>query len=137
MNGRERLINLLDGADAFLRNRADSSPAPLNEFDIEALHDIANLCDEAARMLEKAIVSPCRVGDKVYYISFRNNIVECNVFAVEYTEKETVIKCCVWNKECEGLLHKQFVYFNLEDVGKTVFPTRKEAEAKLKESDNG
>ena len=48
----EKVIKLLDGADLFLRNRANSEPAPLNEYDIESMLDIAKLCDEAARIIE-------------------------------------------------------------------------------------
>lgn len=48
----EKVIKLLDGADLFLRNRANSEPAPLNEYDIESMLDIAKVCDEAARIIE-------------------------------------------------------------------------------------
>ena len=48
----EKIIKKLDGADLFLRNRAEAEPAPLNEYDVEALHDIAKICDEAARLIE-------------------------------------------------------------------------------------
>lgn len=48
----EKIIKLLDGADLFLRNRANSEPAPLNEYDIESMLDIAKVCDEAARIIE-------------------------------------------------------------------------------------
>ena len=47
------IIKALDGADVFLRNRANSKPAPLNEYDIEALIDIANVCDEAANLINR------------------------------------------------------------------------------------
>ena len=47
------IIKALDGADVFLRNRANSEPAPLNEYDIEALIDIANVCDEAANLINR------------------------------------------------------------------------------------
>ena len=49
----EQIIKALDGADVFLRNRANSEPAPLNEYDIEALIDIANVCDEAANLINR------------------------------------------------------------------------------------
>lgn len=48
----EKIIKLLDGADLFLRNRANAKPAPLNEYDIEIMLDIAKVCDEAARIIE-------------------------------------------------------------------------------------
>ena len=37
----------LDSADLFLRNRANSKPAPLNEYDIDELLNIANVCNDA------------------------------------------------------------------------------------------
>ncbi len=75
---------------------------------------------------------PCKVGDTLYYIPFRRNIEECVVHAVEHNEKEIVIKCHIWSKECEGLLHKRLVYFNTADFGKIVFLTREEAKQALK-----
>ena len=47
------IIKALDGADVFLRNRANSEPAQLNEYDIEAFIDIANVCDEAANLINR------------------------------------------------------------------------------------
>lgn len=52
MTDYEKIIKELDGADLFLRNRVGAKPAPLNEYDIEALLDIAKICDEAARLIE-------------------------------------------------------------------------------------
>lgn len=76
---------------------------------------------------------PCKVGDKLYYIPFGKTIDECIVHAVEYEEKTTIVKCHMWSKECEGLLHKHLVYFNIDDFGKMVFLAKKEAEKALKE----
>ena len=52
MTDYEKIINELDGADLFLRNRVDAKPALLNEYDVEALLDIAKVCDEAAKLIE-------------------------------------------------------------------------------------
>lgn len=84
------------------------------------------------RQSENVIELPCKVGDKVYYIPFGKTIEECIVHAVEYEEKAIVIKCHIWSKEREALLHKHLVYFNDNDFGETVFLTREEAEAKMK-----
>mgnify|MGYP003296079835 CR=1 FL=1 len=67
MSKRNKLITGLDSADLFLRNRAKAKPTPLNEYDIEALLDIAKICDEAARLLEKAIIAPCNVSPHIEY----------------------------------------------------------------------
>ena len=49
----EQIINALDGADVFLRNRANSKPAPLNEYDIAELLDIAKICDKASNIIKQ------------------------------------------------------------------------------------
>lgn len=63
----EKIIKLLDGADLFLRNRANSEPAPLNEYDIESMLDIAKVCDEAARIIEK-LTSPILIMNTDYVL---------------------------------------------------------------------
>ena len=64
----EKVIKLLDGADLFLRNRANSEPAPLNEYDIESMLDIAKVCDEAARIIEN-LTSSVLVIDTDYKLT--------------------------------------------------------------------
>ena len=66
---RDRLVESLHGADLFLRNRANCDPAPLNEYDIEAMLDISKICDEAARALEKAIIPPCKAGTHLWKVT--------------------------------------------------------------------
>lgn len=46
------LRKMLDGAELFLRNRANCAPAPLNKYDIEALKDISNLISTVADKIE-------------------------------------------------------------------------------------
>ena len=74
MTDYEKIIKELDGADLFLRNRANSEPAPLNEYDIEALHDIAKICDEAARLIED-LTSPVLIMNT-----------DCNLSKEEFIE---------------------------------------------------
>lgn len=121
---RERLIEELDGADLFLRNRANSTPTPLNEYDIEAMLDIEKICDVAARVLERAIVPPCKVGDKVYRISTKINT------RVKYIQETTISRIAIDN---EGI----WLFCTCNPIakcvfGKTVFLTKEEAEAALK-----
>jgi hypothetical protein len=90
--------------------------------------------DFADYLLENAvIVPPCKVGNELYYIPFGKTIVKCFVYAVEYTENATTIKCSIWHKERTGLLHKQYVYFNDDDFCKTVFLSKEEAEKAISE----
>lgn len=45
------IAEALDTADLFLRDRVDSEPSPLNEYDIDILLDIAQTCHEAASLI--------------------------------------------------------------------------------------
>lgn len=49
----QKIVSELDGADVFLRGRATSKTASLNEYDIEVLLGIANVCDEAADFIQR------------------------------------------------------------------------------------
>ena len=123
----ERLIELLDGADLFLRNRANSGPAPLNEYDVEAMLDIAKTCDETARALENAILLPCKVGDTLYQI-FNEKVVELQVIAIPLLISTSGAFLSVTAQ------NGRFASISLDpaDFGKTVFLTREEAERALK-----
>ena len=131
---RDRLIKELDSADLFLRNRANSSPAPLNDYDIEEMLDIAKICDEAARTLEKAIIPPCKVGDTVYVYSGDFGVILpyfVENLTIAYLEENKF--CYTYEANCNNddeLLDS--IDFNCEDFGKTVFLTREEAEKKLR-----
>ena len=52
MNANE-VIQRLDGADLFLRNRANAAPAPLNEYDTCLMLDAAEACNEAAVLIDR------------------------------------------------------------------------------------
>lgn len=63
------------------------------------------------------VVPPCKVGDKVYWYNMGGNICEAEVVLVGFVAKT-----------------KGFEYdIDFNEIGKTVFLTREEAEAKLKE----
>ncbi len=123
---RERLIKGLDSADLFLRNRALSDTAPLNEYDVEAMLDIAKTCDEAARALESAFLLPCNVGDTVYRI-FNEKVVEWQVIAIPILIS---ISGCFLSVTAQN---GRFASISLDpaDFGKSVFLTREDAERAL------
>ena len=117
---RDRLIKNLDGADLYLRNRAKAKPAPLNEYDIETMLDIAKVLDEAARALEIAIVPPCKVGEKVYVVAVvTKKILECTVIGA-------------WITEGNWTIITDYGTICPLSCGDTVFLTREEAEQALK-----
>lgn len=80
----------------------------------------------------KLVKLPCKVGDAVYAIGFNNKpiIYESVVLRILITKKEIVFNVKVDEFEINSQL-KQSMF------GKTVFLTRKEAEAKLKELRGG
>ena len=55
----------LDSADLFLRNRANSKPAPLNEYDIDELLNIANVCNEAFDYINRLEAENERLKEEV------------------------------------------------------------------------
>lgn len=80
------------------------------------------------------IVPPCKVGDKVYMTIHDKRVkqpYECTVIGFWYTNHED---CCTLHlsRYVDGRPHSTFSV-RFTDVGKTVFLTREEAEAKLKE----
>jgi hypothetical protein len=77
----------------------------------------------------RLVILPCKVGDTVYAIGFNNNkpiIYESVVLSVLITEKEIAFNVKVDEFEINSQL-KQSMF------DKTVFLTKSEAEAKLKE----
>lgn len=49
------VIQRLDGADLFLRNRANAAPAPLNEYDTCLMMDAAEACNDAGQLIQALI----------------------------------------------------------------------------------
>lgn len=71
------------------------------------------------------IVPPCKVGDVVYEIN-RNGILEMEIAQIKITERYIMFDCI------DVILdYEDFFYEN--DIGKTVFLTRDEAERALRE----
>lgn len=119
-----RMIKNLDSADLFLRNRANAAPAPLNEYDIEAMLDIANVCNDAARDLERAVVLPCDVGDKLYkpwQAGGRNVVVTYKVIAIQSSKKGEWIVIYKGSDSVFG--HRD----NIKEIGKSLFLSKEEA----------
>lgn len=76
----------------------------------------------------RLIKLPCKVGDTVYNIYWWNDVQE----KVE-VEGKTYYRTIREHKVSEST----FDYSDIKDIGKTVFLTREEAEAKLKELRGG
>lgn len=115
---RDRLIDLLENNPTL-----DGMDGTSEDFAVCADYLLEN----------GVIVPPCKVGYKLYYITLVKTIEECIVHAVECEENKITVKCHLWRKEREALLHKHLAYFNIADFGKTVFLTKEEAEKALTE----
>ena len=73
----------------------------------------------------RVVVLPCKVGDTMYF-ALLGRIIEKQVFSIVSFSNSTRIYCAGTSE-----------YFRPEDIGKTFFLTREEAEAALEEVQNG
>ncbi len=92
------------------------------------LVDDIRIDDFADYLLDNGvIVPPCKVGDKVYWISPKHKIRKLELISICIGVSETEYGCYGGNYTP--------VCFYESDIGKTVFLTREEAERALKESE--
>ena len=123
---RERLVELLKQADANPYNR-----------EITNFEDIMEMIADYL-MSNNVVVFPLKVGDKVYRKM-------CRGFNDFYLREETVwivdmhftagLEIITKYVEPKGIT--LFPKIDIEDIGKTVFLSREEAEAKLRERRDG
>lgn len=130
---RERLIQLLsryfDIGDSYIYNltRAKSAFAvgtvDLDDFEEYTEDDVADLADY---LLDNGVIaSPVKVGQTIYRVGDPiKKIYEWDVMCIEVYGNETVYVDDSDNR------------FTADDIGKTVFLTRKAAEAALKAREN-
>lgn len=81
--------------------------------------------EEQGRLLKL----PCKVGDTVYCIE-NKEIYTCTVGIISISKNNGVWVEINFPKEMPDIVA---IEYNLDDIGKTVFLTKSEAEAKLKE----
>lgn len=114
----EEIERILDehGRGLTLRDSVGERLETVREIPIDRLRELAQ-ADRDGR----CVVLPCKFGDSVYF-ALLGRVIEKSVFSVVAFSNSQRIYC---NGTSE--------YFRPEDVGKTVFLTREEAEAKLKE----
>lgn len=83
----QKIVSELDGADVFLRGRAASKSAPLNEYDIEVLLGIANICAEAADTINRQKAEIDRLNKLV--IEKHKEIDRLDNY-IQYTRSDTI-----------------------------------------------
>ena len=125
---RERLIEIL---------KLGSCPSP---YLCDENCKYANLerCYEertADLLLEHGVVlMPCKVGDRLYEVTGRKTV---SVYKVRAIRVELFSLFIEWDI-VEGFVWKSLSGINSDEIGKTVFLTREEAERALRErEDNG
>ena len=91
----------------------------------DRLHELAE-ADKAGRV----VVLPCKVGDKLYEVTGRKTI---SVYRVKAIRVELFVLFIEWDIE-EGFVWQSLAGVSAEEIGKTVFLTREEAERALEEA---
>ena len=74
------------------------------------------------------------VGKPLYIITEERKIVKRVVRTFKYLDDLGIeFECTIWEKDRKDVSHLKTNIIHLDEIGKTVFLTREEAEAKLKE----
>lgn len=124
---RDRLIELINNADV----QINGNISPYRDYGMEKIAD--NL------LANGVIVPPCKVGQTVFkivklYGDRKPIIVEGEVFEIALTHENGEIKKRFYFLEKGGnkIINRYSLWLDFDEVGKTVFPTREEAEQALK-----
>ena len=115
MNDRDRLIELVNQV------RGDEIALADYEADVLADHLLAN----------GVIVPPCKVGDWVWYVR-DGKINKAKIEESIYSASKHGYFSEDWRFHAYNFSKKEEITFWLDDIGKTVFLTKEEAEAELK-----
>lgn len=124
MTDRDRLINELKKA----KNRClihESGGCLACKYRGQADCTLENLADHL--LANDVIVPPCKVGDVVYAI--------CTIFDESTLKPKTIIKPRIidFASKVGFIIESKGLVIGEKEFGKTVFLTKEEAEAKLKE----
>lgn len=120
---RDKLIELLSGKS------------------IDTVADVEYVADEL--IANGAILLPCKIGDIIYVMSKSWHVEIDDISSYQITNLTiTQNKKGVWTKKYRAMYLKNGktidsqINFEFDDIGKTVFLTREEAEKKLEEMKN-
>lgn len=111
-----------------------------SEYDLDLLRELAQADREG-----RCVVMPCKIGDTLYEIIRHRNsgtveIAERTVLSVEKFQDDGYIKMQRWvpcHDTADILKQRVDSWAKIEDFGKTVFLSRKEAEAELRREQDG
>lgn len=98
------LVKKLDSADLFLRNRVKAKKSPLNEYDIEAMFDIADICNNATIEISRLKAEIERLNVELIGMHGACESYKMHYEAVIAQMQESKLKCedvcSVYEKEC-------------------------------------
>lgn len=115
MTDRERLINLMIEA-----KRTEPETGSFTDYLADYLLE------------HGVVVPPCKVGDRLYEVTGRKTV---SVYKVRAIRAELFGLFIEWDI-VEGFVWQSLSGINADEIGKTVFLTREEAERALKEREN-
>ena len=115
----------------FARADAEGRYIVMRDAEQEGVARLRELAE--ADMDGRVLVLPCKVGDTVYEVTSRKTISEYRVKAIRVELFCTFIE---WDIVA-GFVDKSIFGVPVDDIGKTVFLTREEAEAALEAMDDG
>lgn len=113
------------------KDKADEIALKLMRLaDLESLCSYTRLRELAEADKDgRVVVPPCKVGDRLYEVTGRKTI---SVYKVRAIRVELFSLFIEWDI-VEGFVWQSLAGINAEEIGKTVFLTREEAEESLKE----
>lgn len=113
------------------KNKADEIALKLMRLaDLESLCSYTRLRELAEADKDgRVVVPPCKVGDRLYEVTGRKTI---SVYKVRAIRVELFSLFIEWDI-VEGFVWQSLAGITAEEIGKTVFLTREEAEEALKE----
>ena len=113
------------------KDKADEIALKLMRFaELESLCSYTRLRELAEADKDgRVVVSPCKVGDRLYEVTGRKTI---SVYKVRAIRVELFSLFIEWDI-VEGFVWQSLAGINAGEIGKTVFLTREEAEKALKE----
>ena len=136
---KDRLAAYEDSAcapeEVLPKDKADEIALKLMRLaDLESLCNYTRLRELAEADKDgRLVVLPCKVGDTVYEVTSRKNISEYRVKAIRVELFCTFIE---WDIVA-GFVEKSIFGVPVDEIGKTVFLTREEAEAALEAMKDG
>lgn len=128
----QEAIEQIEDLEGFVLSETGSLP---NDNDMEALEILKEAAIELQHYKELEeqgllLKLPCKVGDTIWAIFPTWTPMECEVVAIEILSSTVNIETKVVDSDADRI-------FWTADFGKTVFLTKEEAEAKLKELKKG